>query len=352
MKTFIVCLLFLFTSQLVLPNVVLADVCSPTPSKTFIPTQIQTDATSLCKNLQSENYSTKTSYDGKKLTVTVTPNQQNIPSVPTNMGGFGIIPQTVTFTSGGIKLPAINLPNLPTFSVGQIFNKSSYSFDIDDSKLPTEVSQALKKGQGTVAMDVYTKPTYSGIDLVDNKGIVNPSWSAIDNFFQLNKIQSDSFDTVALQTKETLVKDLKPQFNVQDIINVLPAPAFATMIPAPAATPCTGPNCSTGGGDPCTVDPKNPGIKTAIGCIHTNPAEFVKDFLKFAVAIAGGLAFLMMLLGAFGMLTSGGNPESLNAGRERLTSAIIGLLFVIFAVLLMQIIGISILNIPGFKTSP
>lgn len=92
----------------------------------------------------------------------------------------------------------------------------------------------------------------------------------------------------------------------------------------------------------------NPGIATAIGCIHTNPAEFTKDLLKFVIAIGGGLAFLMMLLGAFQMLTSAGNPESLNAGKERLTSAVIGLLFVIFAILLMQIIGIDILKIPGF----
>ncbi|MBI2020450.1 hypothetical protein HYS94_03425, partial [Candidatus Daviesbacteria bacterium] len=59
--------------------------------------------------------------------------------------------------------------------------------------------------------------------------------------------------------------------------------------------------------------------------------------------------FLMMLLGAFQMLTSAGNPETLAAGRERLTSAVIGLLFVIFSILLLQIIGMNILNIPGFK---
>lgn len=118
----------------------------------------------------------------------------------------------------------------------------------------------------------------------------------------------------------------------------------------PAATPCTGANCSSGGGESCDVGgTRGPAFKTAIGCIHTNPAEFVKDFMTFIVAISGGFAFLLMLLGAFQMLTSAGNPDSLNAGRERLTNAIIGLLFVIFATLLMQVIGISILNIPGFK---
>lgn len=91
------------------------------------------------------------------------------------------------------------------------------------------------------------------------------------------------------------------------------------------------------------------GIKTAIGCIHTDPSGFVKDFLTFITAISGGLAFLMMLLGAFQMLTSAGNPESLQAGRDRFSSAIIGLLIVILAVLFLKIIGFDILRIPGFQ---
>jgi len=90
------------------------------------------------------------------------------------------------------------------------------------------------------------------------------------------------------------------------------------------------------------------GIQTAIGCIHTNPVALVKDLLIFIIAISGGLAFLMMLLGAFQMLTSAGNPDTLNAGKERLTNAVIGLLFIIFSILLLQIIGADILKLPDF----
>lgn len=123
-----------------------------------------------------------------------------------------------------------------------------------------------------------------------------------------------------------------------------------SVMKVPAATSCTDPKkCTKGGGDTCDkAGGRGPAIKTAIGCIHTSPAEFVKDFLKFIIGIGGGLAFLMMLLGAFQMLTSAGNPETLAAGRDRLQSAIIGLLFIIFAVLLLQIIGFDILKIPGF----
>ncbi len=102
--------------------------------------------------------------------------------------------------------------------------------------------------------------------------------------------------------------------------------------------------CTKAGGIPCGAN----GFQTAIGCIQATPAEFVKDFMTFIIGISGGLAFLMMLLGAFQMLTSAGNPETLAAGKDRFTNAIIGLLFIIFAVLLMQIIGFDILKLPGF----
>lgn len=97
-------------------------------------------------------------------------------------------------------------------------------------------------------------------------------------------------------------------------------------------------------------DGRGPAIKTAIGCIHTNPVELGKDLLKFGLGIGGGLSFLMMLFGAFQMMTSAGNPETLNTGRQRLTSAIIGLLFVILSILILQIIGWNILQLPGFGT--
>lgn len=137
-------------------------------------------------------------------------------------------------------------------------------------------------------------------------------------------------------------------------------PPPGTPPPGPVSTPI--PGTSTGssgkavlpiipaiaGGVPCGDD-NHPAIKTAIGCIPTNPTEFIQASLKFILGIAGGLAFLMMLLAAFQMLTSAGNPDTLKAGSDRLTSAIIGLLFIIFSVLFLQIIGANILAIPGFK---
>lgn len=109
-----------------------------------------------------------------------------------------------------------------------------------------------------------------------------------------------------------------------------------------------------------SCDPKNPldvngepqgvgGIWTAIGCVPTEPTALIQGILKVAVGAGGGIAFLLMLSGVFQLITSQGNPEALKKGSEQIQSAIIGLLFIIFSVILLKIIGVDILSIPDFK---
>ncbi|MDO8619548.1 MAG: pilin [Candidatus Daviesbacteria bacterium] len=112
-----------------------------------------------------------------------------------------------------------------------------------------------------------------------------------------------------------------------------------------ASVVCTGNNCSKAGGELCDGDQ---GIQTAIGCIHTDPSKLIKDLFTLSTGIGGGIAFLFMIFGAFGMITSAGNPESLKAGQQMFVNAIIGILFIVFSTLLLQIIGVNILSIPGF----
>jgi len=47
-------------------------------------------------------------------------------------------------------------------------------------------------------------------------------------------------------------------------------------------------------------------------------------------------------------MTSQGSPEAVKSATEQLTSAIIGLLFIILSFVILQIIGVNILHIPGF----
>ena len=87
---------------------------------------------------------------------------------------------------------------------------------------------------------------------------------------------------------------------------------------------------------------------TALGCISTKPEEFISQILGIGVGIAGGIAFLLILIGGFQILTSAGNPEKLNAGKELVTSAITGLLIIIFSLFILRLIGFTIFAIPGF----
>lgn len=107
---------------------------------------------------------------------------------------------------------------------------------------------------------------------------------------------------------------------------------------------------------PRTVDafsPFCPGsttdIDTAIGCIPTDFSSVLTQFFKLGAGIGGGIAFLLILFGGFQILTSAGNPEQLNAGRELVVSAISGLLMIVFSTFLLGVIGVDILGLPGFS---
>jgi hypothetical protein len=109
--------------------------------------------------------------------------------------------------------------------------------------------------------------------------------------------------------------------------------------------------CSKAGGVKCPND--KPGIFTGIGCIPTEPKALVSGLLRFATFASGGIALLLMILAALSMITAEGNPDTIKKAQEKFYSAIIGLLLVIFATLLMQVIGVDILGLPGFgKAAP
>lgn len=92
------------------------------------------------------------------------------------------------------------------------------------------------------------------------------------------------------------------------------------------------------------------GIQTAIGCIHVlgGQEQFLGDILKWAIGVGGGIAFLLIAYASFMIMSSSGNPERLKAGQELLTSAISGLILLVFSVVILNLLGVQILQIPGF----
>lgn len=103
---------------------------------------------------------------------------------------------------------------------------------------------------------------------------------------------------------------------------------------------------------PCAEDLVNgkcPSINSAIGNIPTNPAKFVQFIYSVVLGLAGGIALVLIIIAGYKTMTSGGNPEATKSANEGLTSAVIGLLFIIFAFVILQIVGVDILRIPGFS---
>ena len=90
-------------------------------------------------------------------------------------------------------------------------------------------------------------------------------------------------------------------------------------------------------------------INTAIGCIPvSNTNAFISFLLRWGIGIAGGIAFLLILFAGFQIITSGGDPKKLQAGKELLTSAIAGLLLLIFSIFILRLVGVNILGLPQF----
>lgn len=90
------------------------------------------------------------------------------------------------------------------------------------------------------------------------------------------------------------------------------------------------------------------GIWTAVGCIPSNPESVIATVITIGLATGGGIVLIMILIGSFMLSVSQGDPNKTKEAKEIISSAIIGLLFIIFSVTILQFIGVSILHIPGF----
>lgn len=114
---------------------------------------------------------------------------------------------------------------------------------------------------------------------------------------------------------------------------ILAFPAYSLLFTSPVLAQCSGGFCDT-----------------AIGRINVSSfGGFASDLLRWGIGMAGGIAMLFILYSVFLISTSAGDPKKLQAGQEQLTSALEGLLLIIFSVFIMQIIGVRIFAIPGFS---
>lgn len=105
---------------------------------------------------------------------------------------------------------------------------------------------------------------------------------------------------------------------------------------------------------PPIVDPLAPGsiappkdtVNTGLGILKTKPEDLVSTILTIAIGIAGGIAFLLIVYGGFRMAFSQGDPKAVQEARDIITSAIVGLILIVFSVFLLNLIGVDILGLP------
>ncbi|NCN83020.1 MAG: hypothetical protein GW947_03560 [Candidatus Pacebacteria bacterium] len=97
-------------------------------------------------------------------------------------------------------------------------------------------------------------------------------------------------------------------------------------------------------------DENQAGIWTAIGCIKRSPTAIIQRLVTLGLGIGGGVSLIMTLAGGFILTTSQGDPKRTGQAKEMITNAIIGLIFVIFSVTILQFMGYTVLRIPGFGT--
>ena len=90
-------------------------------------------------------------------------------------------------------------------------------------------------------------------------------------------------------------------------------------------------------------------VDTAIGAISTDPQKIVGRIFQLVLGLSGGIALILIIISGYKFMTSGNNPESFQAAKDTLTSAIVGILFIIFSFVILQVIGVDILHIPGFR---
>lgn len=102
----------------------------------------------------------------------------------------------------------------------------------------------------------------------------------------------------------------------------------------PLKTPCEKSLSGTvSDGEECT------GVFSGLGVrLPTDPLELIPQILSVILGISGGIVILLIIRAGYKLMFSQGNPEKVQEARDELTSAIVGLLFIIFSFVLLQFI--------------
>lgn len=88
-------------------------------------------------------------------------------------------------------------------------------------------------------------------------------------------------------------------------------------------------------------------LETAIGALSIDPMAFIGDIMSWVIgfAILGGLGLL--IYSGYLLIYSRGDQEKITNAKDNIKAAIIGLVFLILSIAILEFIGVQILRIPG-----
>lgn len=86
-------------------------------------------------------------------------------------------------------------------------------------------------------------------------------------------------------------------------------------------------------------------IETALGNFSTDPMAFIGDIMRWVISIACLGAVAMLVYSGYLLIYSRGDKEKIQNAKDNIKALVIGLIFILLSVSIMQFIGIDILGL-------
>lgn len=90
-------------------------------------------------------------------------------------------------------------------------------------------------------------------------------------------------------------------------------------------------------------------VFSGLGPLPTDPLDLIPKILEVILGVAGGIVVILIIRSGYKLMFSQGNPEKVQEAKDELTSAIVGLLFIIFSFVLLQFITNDLLKLEILK---